>query len=195
MKLLYILCFYLLIAVSDGTNYDFLLANGPTHISANNTYFFPYGDPKYDIKLKLLQVDPYTGLWINILRGAPGSMLGTHRHYDQVYGYTLKGAWGYREHPEWLSKPGDIVHETPGSVHTLYIHEDYGESETLFFVWGALEFLDESGNTIAVEDWRSISQKYVDYCEKNNLPIIDITYPKEKAPDIEFKEKISRNEL
>ena len=113
-------------------------------------------------------------------------MLGTHRHYDQVYGYTMKGAWGYREHPEWLSRPGDLVHETPGSVHTLYIDENNGDAEVLFFVWGSLEFLDETGATISIEDWRSVLQKYVDYCEREDLPIVDITYPKIKVPDVRF---------
>ncbi|CAF1313927.1 unnamed protein product [Rotaria sp. Silwood1] len=189
MKMFYIIGIYLLIGVSYGIDYDFLLANGPTHINSNNSYYMPYGDPKYDIKIKLLKVDPHTGLWINILKGGPGSMLGIHRHYDQVYGYTFKGAWGYKEHPEWLSRAGDVVHETPGSVHTLYIDDNHGETEVLFFVWGALEFLDEVGNTIAIEDWRSILEKYVNYCEKNNLPIIDITYPKSKVPDVHFHNK------
>lgn len=194
MKMRHIL-YLLLIVGCNGINFDFLLADGPTYVNSNNTYFFPYGDPKYDIKIKLLQVDPHSGLWINILRGSPGSILGIHRHYDQVYGYTMKGAWGYYEHPEWLSKPGDLIHETPGSVHTLYVHEDYGEAEVLFFVWGALEFLDEFGNTLAIEDWRSILKKYVDYCEKNNLPIVDVTYPKQKVKDIEFKSNKNKNEL
>ncbi|CAF0985148.1 unnamed protein product [Adineta steineri] len=167
-------------------NMNFLLANGPTYMAANSSIFIPYGNPKYDLKMKLIQVDPHTGLWVNILKGSPGSVLGTHRHYDQVYGYTLKGAWGYREHPEWLSRAGDTIHETPGSVHTLYIDDHHGETETLFFVWGALEFLDEAGNTIAIEDWRSILQKYVDYCQKNQLPIVDLTYPKEKVEDVHF---------
>lgn len=103
-----------------------------------------------------------------------------------MYGYTLKGAWAYREHPEWVSRDGDIVHETPGSVHTLFIDENHGETEVLFFVWGALEFLDESGQTVAIEDWRSILQKYVDYCEKNDLPVVDLTYPKQRVPDVHF---------
>jgi quercetin dioxygenase-like cupin family protein len=176
----------MLIGISFGAKYDFLLANGPTHINSDNRTYFPYGTAKYDITVKLLQVDPHTGLWIMLLRGSPGSVLGIHRHYDQVYGYTLKGAWGYREHPEWVSKVGDIVHETPGSVHTLYIDENHGETEVLFFVWGALEYLDENGQTIYIDDWRSMLQKYVDYCEKNNLPIEDLTYPKEKVEDIHF---------
>lgn len=179
----------------NGFNYDFLLANGPTHVNSTNSQFFPYGNPKYDIQLKLLQVDPYTGLWINILRGPPGSILGIHRHYDQVYGYTLKGAWGYFEHPEWLSKPGDLIHETPGSVHTLYIDKNHGDTEVLFFVWGSLEFLDDDGNTLFIEDWKSILQKYTNYCEENNLPIVDITYPKQKVPDVHFHHEHEKNEL
>ncbi|CAF3999911.1 unnamed protein product, partial [Rotaria sp. Silwood1] len=82
MKMFYIIGICLLIGVSYGIDYDFLLANGPTHINSNNSYYMPYGDPKYDIKIKLLKVDPHTGLWINILKGGPGSMLGIHRHYD-----------------------------------------------------------------------------------------------------------------
>jgi len=186
MKMFAIICISLLIGISSGIKYDFLLANGPTYVNSNTSYYFPYGDPKHDIKVKLLQVDPYTGLWVNMLKGSPGSVLGTHRHYDQVYGYTLKGAWGYYEHPEWLSRQGDLIHETPGSVHTLYIDENHGETEVLFFVWGAIEFLDQSGNTIAIEDWKSMLQKYVDYCEKNNFPVQDLTYPKDKVPDVHF---------
>ena len=178
------------ISLSYGMKYDFLLANGPTHINSNDSYFFPYGDPKHDIKVKLLQVDPYSGLFINILKGPPGSILGTHRHYDQVYGYTLKGAWGYYEHPEWLSKAGDVVHETPGSVHTLFIDQNHGETEVLFFVWGALEFVDENGKTIFIEDWRSIFEKYLHYCEKMNLPIVDLTYPKSRVEDVHFHNHI-----
>ena len=184
----------LLVGISATTKYEFLLANGPTYVNSNNSYYFPYGDPKYDLKLKLLHVDSYTGLWINLLRGQPGSILGTHRHYDQVYGYTLKGAWGYREHPEWLSKEGDLVHETPGSIHTLVIDDNHGETEVLFFVWGALAYLDEYGNTIHIEDWKSVLKKYTDHCEKNNLPIIDITYPKTKVPDKYFQIN-QKNEL
>ena len=56
-----------------------------------------------------------------------------------------------------------------------------------FSFGGALEYLDESGEKISIEDWRSILQKYVDYCENNNIPVVvDITYPKSKVPDVHF---------
>ncbi|UJR19619.1 hypothetical protein I4U23_022753 [Adineta vaga] len=184
--MLKIFVFFLFIGITIEIDLSSLLANGPTYISSKNSHFIPYGDPKYNLTMKLIQVDPHTGLWVNILKGPPGAVLGTHRHYDQVYGYTLKGAWGYREHPEWLSHAGDVVHETPGSVHTLFIDNNHGETETLFFVWGALEYLDEYGQTKEIEDWRSVFQKYIDYCQKNNLSIVDLTYPKEKVSDVHF---------
>jgi quercetin dioxygenase-like cupin family protein len=184
--MLNIICASLLIGITYGVNPDLFLANGPTYIPSNDSHYMPYGNPKYDIKAKLMQVDPYTGLWIMILKGGPGSELGIHRHYDQVYGYTLKGAWAYREHPEWLSRTGDIVHETPGSVHSLYIDKNHGETEVLFFVWGALEYLDQDGKTLFIEDWRSMGQKYLEFCEKNHLPVVDISYPKDKVPDVHF---------
>ncbi|CAF2936699.1 unnamed protein product [Rotaria sp. Silwood2] len=186
MKMFYIIFIFLFISISYGTNYDFLLANGPTYVNGSSIYFFPYGDPRYNIKIKLLRVDPHEGLWISVLKAKAGVVIGTHRHYGQAYGYTLKGAWGNLEHPEWVSKQGDLVHETPGSVHTFYTDADHGETEALSFIWGAIEFLGELGNTLGIEDWRSILQKYIDYGEKNNLPIIDVTYPKSKVPDIHF---------
>jgi hypothetical protein len=45
------------------------------------------------------------------------------------------------------------------SVHTLVLVDD---SEILFIVQGALEYLGSSGETLAHEDWRSITDKYVD---------------------------------
>ncbi len=72
------------------------------------------------------------------------------------------------------------------SVHTLFLDENYGETEVLFFVWGALEYLDEHGKTLYIEDWRSMLQRYIDFSEKNNLPVEDLTYPKDKVEDVHF---------
>lgn len=81
--------FMFMISFSYGMKYDFLLTNGPTYIPSNNSHYFPYGDPKSNIEVKLLQVDPYSGFWMMLLRGPPGSILGTHRHYGPVYGYVI----------------------------------------------------------------------------------------------------------
>ena len=147
------------------------------YIPANDTPWFPYGPSGCEVQL--IQADPTTGHWIVKLRGPAGGNLGIHRHYGSVLGFTLRGAWRYLEH-DWVSRTGDIVHETPGSVHTLVLQE---ESEIIFFVEGALEYLDSQGQTLAHEDWRSISQKYVDFCTERELDIVDIARPRTLSRD------------
>ena len=146
------------------------------HIPANDTPWFPYGPGGCEVQL--IQADPTTGHWIVKLRG-PGGNLGIHRHYGSVLALTLHGAWRYLEH-DWISRTGDIVHETPGSVHTLVLVE---ESEVFFVVEGALEYLDTGGRTLAHEDWRSMTHKYVDFCTKKGFDIVDISRPRTLAPD------------
>jgi 2,4'-dihydroxyacetophenone dioxygenase len=147
------------------------------YIPANDTPWFPYGPNGCEVQL--VQADPTTGHWIVKLRGPAGGNLGIHRHYGSVIGFTLRGGWRYLEH-DWVSRTGDIIHETPGSVHTLVMQD---ESEILFFVEGALEYLDARGQTLAHEDWRSISQKYVDFCTQRGLDTIDITRPRTLSRD------------
>jgi quercetin dioxygenase-like cupin family protein len=146
------------------------------HIPANDTPWFPYGE---QCEVQLVQADPTTGQWIVKLRGPAGGNLGIHRHYGSVLGFTLRGAWRYLEH-DWLSRTGDIIHETPGSVHTLVLEED---SEVIFFVEGALEYLDNEGRTLAHEDWQSITQKYLDFCTERGLAIVDTTRPRTSGCD------------
>ena len=72
------------------------------------------------------------------------------------------------------------MHETPGSVHTLVLVED---SEVFFVVEGALEYLDRDGRSVAHEDWRSMTHKYVDFCTQNGLPVVDLARPRTFGPD------------
>ena len=142
------------------------------HIPANDTPWFPYGESGCEVQL--IQADPTTGHLIVKLRGPAGGNLGIHRHYGSVFGFTLRGAWRYLEH-DWVSRAGDVVHETPGSVHTLVLQD---ESEILFIVEGALEYLDSQGHTLALEDWHSMAQKYVDFCRQRGLDVVDVTRPR-----------------
>src|SRR5437879_10916808 len=36
-----------------------------------------------------------------VLKGLPGSMVGTHYHVGTVHGYTMRGHWRYLEH-DWI---------------------------------------------------------------------------------------------
>lgn len=147
------------------------------YIPANDTPWFPYGQSGCEVQL--IHAEPATGKWIVKLRGPVGGNLGVHRHYGSVVGFTLRGGWRYLEH-EWIARPGDIVHETPGSVHTLLLDED---TEIVFFVEGALEYLDPLGKTLAHEDWRSITDKYLDYCAERGLQAIDVSRPRRPSAD------------
>ena len=55
-----------------------------------------------------------------VLKGLPGSMVGTHYHVGTVYGYTMRGHWRYLEH-DWIAKPGTYIYEPAGEAHTLVI--------------------------------------------------------------------------
>src|SRR5437867_255735 len=95
-----------------------------------------------------------TGGFSVVLKGLPGSMVGTHYHVGTVHGYTMRGHWRYLEH-DWVAKPGTYIYEPAGEAHTLVITEDSPEPMmTLFVVGGGLIYLDKAvdGRFAAYED-------------------------------------------
>ena len=103
-----------------------------------------------------------------MLKGLPGSMVGTHYHVGMVHGYTMRGYWRYLEH-DWIAKPGTYIYEPAGEAHTLVITEDSPEPMTAFFVVeGGLIYLDKpkNGGFAAYEDGFTLlelTRKH--YCE------------------------------
>ena len=89
-----------------------------------------------------------------ILKGLPGSMVGTHYHVGGVHGYTMRGRWRYLEH-DWIAEPGTYIYEPSGEAHTLVITDDSPEPMIAFFVvQGGLVYLDKpnNGSFAAYED-------------------------------------------
>lgn len=89
-----------------------------------------------------------------VLKGLPGSIVGTHYHVGIVHGYTLRGHWRYREH-DWIAKPGTYIYEPAGEAHTLMITEDSPEPMiATFIVEGGLVYVDKEkgGAFVAYED-------------------------------------------
>ncbi len=77
-----------------------------------------------------------------VVKGLPGAVLGTHYHVGDVYGYTIRGVWGYRE-SDWLAKPGTFIYEPAGEAHTLFVAEDSPDPMMAFFVVrGALVYME-----------------------------------------------------
>jgi len=100
-----------------------------------------------------------------VLKGLPGSKIGTHYHVGTVYGYTLRGHWRYLEH-DWVAKPGTFICEREGEAQPLVITEDSPEPMVTFFVvGGGLIYLDKpaDGCFAAYEDGFSI----LELCRKH----------------------------
>lgn len=116
-----------------------------------------------------------TGQWINLLKVKPGGAVNRHRHTGgQVMAYTIQGEWRYLERT-WTAKPGTFVYEPPGDIHTLVVD---GEEEmiTLFMLEGSIHYLNDEDQIIDQDDVFSKMQKYMEYCEKNNIEVKDLKY-------------------
>jgi 2,4'-dihydroxyacetophenone dioxygenase len=132
--------------------------------------FIPYSE---HVTIKLLRIDRASGQICVLLKAPPGVTIGLHKHYGSVTLYTIKGAWRYLEH-DWIAREGDFVFETAGSSHT-FMTEPGEIVEVFAIVEGALEFLDDNGNRIGIEDWKSMHERYLDYCEEQGVEPVDVT--------------------
>ena len=132
--------------------------------------FIPYSE---HVTIKLLRIDRASGQIAVILKGPPGARIGRHKHYGSVILYTIRGAWRYLEH-DWVAREGDFIFETASSSHT-FVTEGEEMVEVFAIVEGALEFQDDDGNAIAIEDWQSMQQRYLDYCSEQGIEPTEIT--------------------
>jgi 2,4'-dihydroxyacetophenone dioxygenase len=122
--------------------------------------------------IKLIKLNPVTGQIILFIRSVPGAALQMHFHPGTVVVYTVQGAWTYDE--GWVSETGDVVFEVAGSTHSPRM---VGKEDTIVFavIEGALDFVDEKGQTIATENWQTFLKRYLDYCEEKGLVAAEIT--------------------
>jgi quercetin dioxygenase-like cupin family protein len=132
--------------------------------------FTPYSD---EVHLKYFKIDPIHGEIVVAMRFPPGLRLPTHYHTGTVIGHTMRGAWRYLEH-DWVSEAGDTVYETAASSHTP---ESVGDedAEVFFVIVGELLFLDEEGNIVARENWKTSIDRYQAHCEANGIEVQDLT--------------------
>jgi 2,4'-dihydroxyacetophenone dioxygenase len=142
------------------------------YIHSDSLPYFPTGMPGTDIKL--LKINPISGQFMILQKSKPDAIINIHKHYGTVIGYTVQGAWGYKEY-DWIARAGDVVFEAAGSTHTLMVHPGKEDTIIFFIIDGALEFLDEKGNSLLVWDWKGALAMYHNYCKQNNLEIVDLT--------------------
>ena len=133
--------------------------------------FAPYTD---EVKLKVFKVDPIRGEFIALMKAPAHTVLPKHHHSGTVIVYTTEGRWKYQEH-DWIAGPGSVVFETAASSHTPQTVSAEGHVVTFNIVSGDLLFLDADDQLLAIENWKSMLQRYLDYCERNGIVPRDIT--------------------
>jgi len=114
-----------------------------------------------------------SGTFVTLLKAPGHIVLPKHHHCGTVMVYTVKGQWKYREH-DWTATPGSFVYETAGTSHTP---EGVGAGEiiTLNIQVGDSLYLDDKDNIVAVENWKSLLKRYLDFCQSKGVTPIDIT--------------------
>lgn len=136
------------------------------HIGPDESPWVPFIE---NVAIRHLAFDVRTGTAVNVLRVDEGGVLGRHRHRGPVAGFVIRGSWRYLEH-DWVATPGSWIQEFPGGIHTL-VCEDPNGMETVFWLNGPLEFLDEDENVVDTFDVFWYIDHYLSYCEANDLPV------------------------
>jgi quercetin dioxygenase-like cupin family protein len=134
------------------------------HVGSDELPFVDIGDGS---QLKVLQVKPGEGLWIieNIFQA--GYEVQKHRHTGPVWGYTVSGAWKYKEY-DYVNRAGSFLYEPAGSEHTLQCIED--DTRVWFHMYGSNLNLNEAGEVESVVDGTLTLNFYYAICEEQGLP-------------------------
>ena len=112
---------------------------------------FPAHLCKGDIKFKLLHVSPERGGWTAIYSCKAGSSFLPHIHLGPSEYFLLKGRMQVRGG----EAAGGATAVAPGYAYEVCdVHHDHTEfdedSELLMIVYGALNYVDDEGNTTAL---------------------------------------------
>lgn len=125
---------------------------------------------------KPLRFDFATGRWINLLKVAGSGRVNRHRHAGgQVLGFCLKGRWHYEER-NWVARPGSLIYEPPGDIHTLIVDSDEEEMVTLFLLEGVVQYLDDQDQILYQDDIFSKMERYLAYCKREGIEPLDLRF-------------------
>jgi 2,4'-dihydroxyacetophenone dioxygenase len=124
---------------------------------------------------KPLRFDLVNGRWINLLKVAGGGQVNRHRHSGgQVLGYCIEGSWRYLER-EWVARPGTLIYEPPGDIHTLVVDGADG-MQTLFILEGVIQYLDDDDNIVYQDDVFTKMERYLNFCRAQNIEPLNLRY-------------------
>ena len=133
------------------------------HVGRDDLPFVDYGGGNL---MKVIMIDEAEGLWIveNIFQS--NFQVQKHRHTGPVFGYTVSGAWKYKEY-DYVNTAGSFLYEPANSVHTLTVLED--NTQVWFQMYGANLNLDADGNIESVTDGAGTLRAYYALAEKQGF--------------------------
>lgn len=142
-------------------------------IDVESLPWFPFTPYSEEFMVKLIKADPITGLWTTLLKIPAGAVLPLHHHAGTVMVWTIAGKWRYLEH-DWVATPGSFVFETAGSRHTP---ANVGDDEviTLNMVQGDWNLMSPEGAVLAIENWKTMVERYVNFCKTKGITPVDVT--------------------
>ena len=125
------------------------------------------------IHLKLCKVNRSTGEAAFLIRVDPGCGIGTHYYHGVVAAYTISGRWRHRV-AGWIAGPGDVIVEPAGTTHA---YETVGTqpAESFVHLTGAIEFRDEAGVTLCIENAETLLGRYLAHCALHGIEPVDVT--------------------
>jgi 2,4'-dihydroxyacetophenone dioxygenase len=134
------------------------------HFGADDLPFVEIGGGN---KLKVIMVDEAQGIWVveNVFQA--GFEVPTHKHTGPVFGFTVSGAWKYREY-DYVNRAGSVLYEPAHSVHTLHCIED--DTQVWFHMTGTNLDLDADGNIIGTADGPTTLAAYLALAEAQGHP-------------------------
>lgn len=134
-------------------------------IHADDLPWVPQGERVW---FKPLRFDLATGRWINLLKVSGAGKVNRHRHSGgQVLGFVIQGGWHYLER-DWVARPGTLVYEPPGDIHTLVVDGDE-EMQTLFILEGVIQYLDDDDTIISQDDVFTKLDRYLTFCRREGI--------------------------
>ncbi len=142
-------------------------------INIDELPWVPQGE---NVWFKPLRFDLANGRWVNLLKVTKQGKVNRHRHSGgQVLGFVVQGSWRYLER-EWVARPGTLVYEPPGDIHTLVVDEGVEEMQTLFILEGSVQYIDDEDNLIYQDDVFSKLERYLKFCEEQGIEPLDLRY-------------------
>lgn len=125
------------------------------------------------VHMKVLMANVEAGVFVVRIRFSPGTQLATHAHTGAVFAWTMSGEWSYLEYSDRTApcRAGDFLYEPPGSVHTLKVADDAGDTDVFFVIFGAMLITDEAGNIVAVFDAQWQLENYTRQLTDDGLPV------------------------